>query len=129
MSKYDNISVLVVDDHMTMVKIIINLLKTIGFKDISYALNGNEALKEIKNKKFDLILSDWNMPEMDGLAFLKEVRSSEGYLKTIPFIMVTAESKPQNIIEAKKSGISNYIVKPFNATTLKQKIDSVLGIF
>jgi len=69
------------------------------------------------------------MPEMDGLTLLKKVRSSEGYLKTIPFIIVTAESKPANILEAKKAGVNNYIIKPFNAATLKKKIDAVLGVF
>ena len=129
MLKYDSLSVLVVDDHLTMVKIVINLLNGIGFKKITYALNGVEALEKISEQKFDIIVSDWNMPEMDGLTLLKKVRSSEGYLKTIPFIIVTAESKPANILEAKKAGVNNYIIKPFNAATLKKKIDAVLGVF
>lgn len=120
--------VLVVDDYQTMVRIIKNLLKQLGFENVDEAADGREALGKIKSKKYGLVISDWNMEPMTGYELLREVRSDEA-LKATPFIMVTAESKTENVIAAKKAGVNNYIVKPFNAQTLKMKIASVLGDF
>ena len=116
--------VLVVDDYNTMIRIIRNLLKQIGFQDIDDAADGSAALAKMREKKYGLVISDWNMEPMTGYELLKEVRADPSLAKT-PFIMVTAESKTENVIAAKKAGVSNYIVKPFNAQTLKSKIDAV----
>ncbi len=118
--------VLVVDDYKTMVRIIRNLLKQLGFSEIDDASDGTDAFAKMKAKKYGLVISDWNMEPMTGYELLKEVRSDEALSKT-PFIMVTAESKTENVIAAKKAGVNNYIVKPFNAQTLKSKIDAVFG--
>lgn len=118
--------VLVVDDYKTMVRIIRNLLKQLGFDDVDDAADGAEAYQKMESRKYGLVISDWNMPEMTGYELLKQVRGTDGMSKT-PFIMVTAESKTENVIAAKKAGVNNYIVKPFNAQTLKGKIDSVFG--
>ncbi len=123
-----NAPVLVVDDYQTMVRIIRNLLKQLGFENVDEAADGREALEKMKAKKYGLVISDWNMEPMTGYELLREVRSDE-ILKPTPFIMVTAESKTENVIAAKKAGVNNYIVKPFNAQTLKAKIASVLGDF
>jgi two-component system, chemotaxis family, chemotaxis protein CheY len=120
--------VLVVDDYQTMIRIIRNLLKQLGFDNIDEAADGQEALAKMRGKKYGLVISDWNMEPMTGYELLREVRSDE-ILKPTPFIMVTAESKTENVIAAKKAGVNNYIVKPFNAQTLKAKIASVLGDF
>jgi two-component system, chemotaxis family, chemotaxis protein CheY len=116
--------ILVVDDYNTMIRIIRNLLKQIGFEDIDDATDGSAALAKLRGKKYGLVISDWNMEPMTGYELLKEVRSDPN-LSTMPFIMVTAESKTENVIAAKKAGVSNYIVKPFNAQTLKTKIEAV----
>jgi two-component system chemotaxis response regulator CheY len=116
--------VLVVDDYNTMIRIIRNLLKQIGFSDIDDAADGSAALARMREKKYGLVISDWNMEPMTGYELLKEVRADPGLNKT-PFIMVTAESKTENVIAAKKAGVNNYIVKPFNAQTLKTKIDAI----
>ena len=116
--------VLVVDDYNTMIRIIRNLLKQIGFADIDDAADGSAALARMREKKYGLVISDWNMEPMTGYELLKEVRADPGLSKT-PFIMVTAESKTENVIAAKKAGVNNYIVKPFNAATLKTKIEAV----
>ncbi|MBV6656746.1 MAG: response regulator [Devosiaceae bacterium] len=121
-----SIPVLVVDDYKTMVRIIRNLLKQLGFSDIDDAKDGEEALEKMKVRKYGLVISDWNMEPMTGYELLKSVRSDDGLQRT-PFIMVTAESKTENVIAAKKAGVNNYIVKPFNAATLKSKIDAVFG--
>jgi len=118
--------VLVVDDYNTMIRIIRNLLKQIGFSDIDDAADGSAALARMREKKYGLVMSDWNMAPMTGYALLKEVRADPGVSKT-PFIMVRAESKTENVIAAKKAGVSNYIVKPFNAATLKTKMEAVFG--
>ncbi len=123
-----NINVLIVDDYKTMLRIVRSLLTQIGFNNIDEAPNGAVALAKLKEKKYELIISDWNMEPMTGLELLKSVRADEA-LKTIPFIMVTAESKTDNVIAAKQAGVNNYIVKPFNAETLKAKLVSVLGAF
>lgn len=122
------LKVLIVDDYKTMLKIIGNLLKQLGFVHIEEALDGGAALEKLKQEKFDLVISDWNMEPMNGLDLLKHVRNDD-QLKDLPFIMVTAESKVENVVIAKQAGVSNYIVKPFNAQTLKTKLVSVLGQF
>ena len=119
-----SMSVLVVDDYNTMIRIIRNLLKQIGFEDIDDAADGSAALARMREKKYGLVISDWNMEPMTGYELLKEVRADPALSKT-PFIMVTAESKTENVIAAKKAGVNNYIVKPFNAATLKTKIEAV----
>ena len=118
--------VLVVDDYNTMIRIIRNLLKQLGFEDIDDASDGSAALNKLREKKYGLVISDWNMEPMTGYELLKEVRADPGLNKT-PFIMVTAESKTENVIAAKKAGVNNYIVKPFNAQTLKTKIEAVFA--
>ena len=116
--------VLVVDDYNTMIRIIRNLLKQLGFQDIDDASDGSAALEKMRLRKYGLVISDWNMEPMTGYELLQEVRA-DPHLTETPFIMVTAESKTENVIAAKKAGVSNYIVKPFNAETLKNKINSV----
>jgi len=123
-----SLSILIVDDYKTMLRIIRNLLKQLGFHNVDEATDGAEALYKLRSKNYDLVISDWNMEPMTGYELLKEVRSDD-MLKAIPFIMVTAESKTDNVIAAKKDGVNNYIVKPFNAATLKSKLTSVLGEF
>lgn len=123
-----SLSILIVDDYKTMLRIIRNLLKQLGFHNVDEATDGAEALNKLRGKSYDLVISDWNMEPMTGYELLKEVRSDD-MLKALPFIMVTAESKTDNVIAAKKAGVNNYIVKPFNAATLKSKLSSVLGEF
>lgn len=120
-----NIKVLIVDDYSTMLRIIRNLLNQIGFKDIDEAADGTQALEKFKQADYGLVISDWNMEPMSGYDFLKGVRAG-AHNSNVPFIMITAESKTENVIKAKQAGVSNYIVKPFNAETLKGKIESVL---
>jgi two-component system chemotaxis response regulator CheY len=116
--------ILVVDDYQTMVRIIRNLLKQLGFEDVDEASDGSEALNKMRERRYGLIISDWNMAPMTGYELLKQVRADRD-LHSTPFIMVTAESKTENVIAAKRAGVNNYIVKPFNAQTLKAKIDAV----
>ncbi len=119
-------NVLIVDDYKTMLRIVRNLLKQIEFNNVDEASDGSEALSKLRAGNFGLVISDWNMAPMTGLQLLQEVRA-DAKLKTLPFIMITAESKSENVVAAKQAGVSNYIVKPFNAETLKGKIDKVLG--
>ena len=123
-----NMPVLIVDDYSTMLRILRNLLKQLNFTNIDEATDGVDALQKLKTKKYGLVISDWNMEPMSGFELLKKVRADDE-LKALPFIMVTAESKTDNVVAAKQAGVSNYIVKPFNADTLKTKISSVLGAF
>lgn len=118
--------ILVVDDYGTMVRIIKNLLKQIGYENVDDAANGEAALEKIKTKRYGLVISDWNMEPMTGFELLQRVRADSTNAET-PFIMVTAESKTDNVLAARKAGVNNYIVKPFNAQTLKLKIDQVLS--
>jgi len=118
--------VLVVDDFSTMVRIIRNLLRQLGFSDIDDAQDGAAALAKMRAKHYGLVISDWNMEPMTGFDLLRQVRSDPG-LEQTPFIMVTAESKTDNVVAAKKAGANNYIVKPFNAQTLKAKIEAVFA--
>jgi two-component system chemotaxis response regulator CheY len=121
-----NTKVLVVDDYATMRRILHSLLLQIGFKHIDDAGDGGAALAKLRDGCFGLVISDWNMAPMSGLQLLQEVRA-DSQLRDVPFIMVTAESKTENVAAAKEAGVSNYIVKPFNADTLKKKIEAVLG--
>ncbi|MGF1606690.1 MAG: response regulator [Rhodothalassiaceae bacterium] len=120
--------ILIVDDYKTMLRIVRNLLKQLGFDNVDEATDGSMALEKLRSKSYGLVISDWNMEPMTGYELLKEVRA-DGQLKNTPFIMVTAESKTDNVVAAKKAGVNNYIVKPFNAATLKQKLQAVLGDF
>jgi len=119
------IKVLVVDDFATMRKVIINLLKQAGYENITEAEDGLTAMRVLKSQKIDLIISDWNMPNMDGLALLKAVRADNEISKT-PFLMVTAEALQGSVVEAVKAGVSNYIVKPFTAEVLSEKIKKII---
>ena len=123
-----DMAILVVDDYKKMLRIIRNLLKQLDFNSVDEATDGSEALKKLREKDYGLVISDWNMEPMTGLQLARELRSDKK-LKKLPFIMVTAESKTDNVVAAKEAGVSNYIVKPFNAETLKQKLTSVLGDF
>lgn len=123
-----DMNVLIVDDYKTMLRIVGSLLKQIGFKNVFEATDGSMALTMLREKDYGLVISDWNMEPMTGLQLLKEVRA-DAKLKALPFIMVTAESKTENVVAAKQAGVNNYIVKPFNAETLKGKIVTVLGQF
>jgi two-component system chemotaxis response regulator CheY len=118
--------VLIVDDYKTMIRIIRNLLKQLGFANVDEAGDGSAALELMRQKDYGLVISDWNMEPMTGYELLREVRADDRLSRT-PFIMVTAESKTDNVVAAKKAGVNNYIVKPFNAATLKAKIDAVFG--
>src|SRR3954466_13694346 len=118
--------ILVVDDYNTMIRIIRNLLKQLGFENVDDASDGSAALAKMQGKKYGLGSSAWDMEPMTGYDLLREVRASPDLSKT-PFIMITAESKTENVIAAKKAGVSNYIVKPFNAATLKTKMEAVFG--
>jgi len=119
-----NIRILVVDDFSTMRRIVRNLLRELGFNNIEEAENGQEALHKLRAKPFDFVVSDWNMPVMQGIDLLREIRS-DPRLKAIPVLMVTAEAKRDNILEAAKAGVNGYIVKPFTAETLKEKLDAI----
>jgi len=119
--------VLVVDDYKTMIRIIRNLLKQLGFANVDEARDGTSALSMMREKDYGLIISDWNMEPMTGYELLREVRADDRLSRT-PFIILTAESKTDNVIAAKKAGVNNYIVKPFNAATLKSKIDAIFGV-
>ncbi len=128
MSVDKNMPILIIDDYKTMLRIIKNLLKQIGFNNVDEATDGQAALLKLKDKKYGMIISDWNMEPMSGYELLKVVRSTEA-MKSTPFIMITAESKTENVIAAKQAGVNNYIVKPFNAATLKSKMTAVIGEF
>jgi two-component system chemotaxis response regulator CheY len=121
-----SMKVLVVDDYKTMIRIIRNLLKQLGFANVDEASDGSAALNMMRQNEYGLVISDWNMEPMTGYELLREVRADDRLSRT-PFIMVTAESKTDNVVAAKKAGVNNYIVKPFNAATLKAKIDAVFG--
>ena len=124
-----DINILIVDDYNTMLRIIKNLLKQIGFNNVDEATDGQMAFDKVNGggKKYDLIISDWNMEPMTGIDLLKMIRGSDKDFKDTPFIMITAESKTENVVAAKQAGVNNYIVKPFNAETLNSKMTSVLG--
>lgn len=121
-----NLKILAVDDSPTMRRIIVNTLKRAGFEDVTEASDGKDALAKLKLETFNFVITDWNMPEMDGLAFVSQLRTMEQY-KTLPVLMVTTRSVKDDIVEAMKAGVNNYIVKPFTPDTLKAKIEQVLG--
>ena len=120
-----NIKILIVDDFSTMRRIVKNLLRQLGFNNIQEADDGTTALEQLKTDPVDLIISDWNMPKMTGLDLLKAI-GGDDKLKKIPVLMVTAEARKENIVEAVQAGVNNYIVKPFTAETLKEKMEKVL---
>ncbi len=120
-----NLKILAVDDSPTMRRIIINTLKRAGFNDVSEATDGKDALAKLKTDKFNFVITDWNMPEMDGLTFVTTMRS-DPELQGMPVLMVTTRSVKEDIIEAMKAGVNNYIVKPFTPETLADKINKVL---
>ncbi len=115
---------LVVDDFSTMRRIVRNLLKELGFTNVDEAEDGAVALAKLREGNFEFVVSDWNMPNMDGLTLLQNVRA-DARLKTLPFLMVTAEAKKENIIAAAQAGASGYVVKPFTAATLQEKLDKI----
>ncbi|WP_457600357.1 chemotaxis response regulator CheY [Hydrogenivirga sp.] len=119
-----DIRILVVDDMSTMRRIIRTILNQLGYSNIEEAENGKQALAKLKKEKFDFVVTDWNMPEMDGLSLVKAIRSDDE-LKHIPVLMVTAEAKKENVMEALKAGVNNYIVKPFTPEVLKEKMEKV----
>ena len=121
-----DLKILAVDDSPTMRRIIINTLKRAGYGDVMEATDGKDALAKLKVEKFNFVITDWNMPEMDGLTFVTKMRSDAQY-KDIPILMVTTRSVKDDIVEALKAGVNNYIVKPFTPDTLKQKIEQVLA--
>ncbi len=123
-----NMRILVIDDAQTMRRIVINLLRQLGFTNMQEADDGTTAWERLGQEPYDLIISDWNMPKMTGIDLLRKVRADDKY-KATPFIMVTAEGKRENVIAAVQAGVSNYIVKPFNAATLKEKMVKVIGDF
>jgi two-component system, chemotaxis family, chemotaxis protein CheY len=120
-----SIRVLVVDDFATMRRILKNILKQLDFKNLVEADDGTTAWEVLEGQDIDLIISDWNMPKMSGIDLLKKVRASDKY-KTTPFLMVTAEAQKQNVIEAVQAGVSNYVVKPFTAEAIFEKLDKIL---
>jgi two-component system chemotaxis response regulator CheY len=126
MGSYAAKSVLVVDDYKITIRIVQNLLRQIGFSDVDEASNGVEALSKLRGKAYDLVISDWNMEPMSGIELLRKMRA-EPATRGTPFIMITAETKTDNVIAAKQAGANSFIVKPFNAGALSEKVASVLG--
>ena len=122
---YKDLTVLIVDDFLTMRRIVRKILRDLDFENIIEAEDGSAALDVLKTTKVDLIVSDWNMPRMTGLELLKEVRGNDS-IKDTPFLMVTAEAQKENIVEAVKARVSNYIVKPFTAATLEEKLAKIV---
>ncbi len=119
-----NMKVLVVDDMVTMRRIVKNILKQLGFGNVDEAENGQEALQKLRADTYGFVVSDWNMPVMTGIDMLRAIRADEK-LKTLPVLMVTAEAQQSNLIEAVQAGVSNYIVKPFTAETMQEKIGKI----
>ncbi len=118
------IKILVVDDFPTMRRILKNLFKQLGFDNVEEAEDGVQAYSKLKSGQFSFIVSDWNMPNMDGFELLKKVRSDDE-LRDMPFLMITAEAEKQKVIDAIKAGVNNYVVKPFTAEILKEKMDKI----
>jgi two-component system, chemotaxis family, chemotaxis protein CheY len=128
MSVDKNMPILIIDDYKTMLKIIRNLLAELGFTNVEEASDGTQALEKLRTQSFSLVISDWNMEPMTGYDLLRTVRADEK-LSRMPFIMVTAEAKAENVVAAKKAGVNNYIIKPFTAATLRSKLSAVVGEF
>ena len=122
----NSMNILVVDDFSTMRRIIKNLLHDLGYQNVSEADDGNTALPMLRTGKFDFLITDWNMPGMPGLELLKQVRA-DSTLGKMPVLMLTAEAKREQIVEAAQAGVSGYVIKPFTAVTLKEKIDKILA--
>lgn len=120
-----NMKILVVDDFSTMRRIIRNILKEIGYSNVDEADDGSTALEKLKSAKFDFVVTDWNMPIMPGIELLKTIRQ-DPVLKSIPVLMVTAEAQKENVVLAVQAGVNNYIVKPFTAVALKERIDLII---
>ena len=120
-----NMKILVVDDFSTMRRIIRNILREIGYNNVDEADDGSTALEKLKSAKFDFVVTDWNMPNMPGIELLKAIRQDE-VLKDTPVLMVTAEAAKENVVTAVAAGVNNYIVKPFTAAALKDRIDIIL---
>lgn len=123
-----NKPILIVDDYRTMLRIISGLLSKLGFTQIDQATDGTDAYEKLRAKPYSFVISDWNMEPMSGFELLKKVRADE-QLKNLPFIMVTAEAKSENVVAARKAGVNNYIIKPFSGEILKAKLKSVIGDF
>ncbi|NLF25773.1 MAG: response regulator [Deltaproteobacteria bacterium] len=121
------LNVLVVDDFSTMRRIVKNCLRQLGFENITEAEDGEAALAKLRGGPFQLIISDWNMPKMMGIDLLRAVRADEK-LKDIPFLMVTAEAQKENVIEAAKAGVSNYIIKPFTPDQVQSKLEAIFKV-
>ena len=121
-----NMQVLVVDDYKAMTRIIRNLMNELDFKNVDEATCGPSALELIRSKSYGLVLSDWNMAPMTGFELLQHVRA-DARTRSLPFVMVTAEAKAENVVAARKAGVNNYIIKPFGLAVLRQKLSSVLG--
>jgi len=121
---YEDKHILIVDDLPMMRSLMRDQLRRIGFKHVVEAECGQSAIRRMEHRKFDLVIADWNMPEMDGLELLKVIRAADDW-KDTPFVMVTAEAKRAKVIEAVEAGVDNYIVKPFSASTLEEKIQKV----
>jgi two-component system chemotaxis response regulator CheY len=121
-----SMTVLVVDDFATMRRILKNIFRQLGFENVIEADDGTTAFEALKKNEIDLIVSDWNMPKMTGLELLKTVRASDEY-KDIPFLMVTAEAQKQNVLDAVQAGVSNYVVKPFTAEQISDKLEKIFG--
>lgn len=119
-----NMSILVVDDFPTMRRIVRSLLKELGFTNVEEAEDGQDALNKLKGGGFEFVVSDWNMPNLDGLEMLKQIRADDD-LKALPVLMVTAEAKKENIIAAAQAGASGYVVKPFTSATLEEKLNKI----
>ena len=126
MTPDNDIRILIVDKNKTMLRLIRSLLNDFGYTNIDEANSGSAALEGLRDRKNNLIISDWNMEPMSGLDLLRQVRAEEEF-KQVRFIMVTAEAKIANVIAAKQAGVNNYIVKPFNAATLRAKVDAVMA--
>lgn len=122
----EDLKILAVDDSPTMRRIIINTLKRAGYKDVIEANDGKDALAKMKVENVNFVITDWNMPEMDGLTLVTNLRSNPEY-KEVPILMVTTRSVKDDIVEALKAGVNNYIVKPFTPDTLKEKIEQILA--
>ncbi|GAB4387945.1 MAG: chemotaxis response regulator CheY [Thermodesulfovibrionales bacterium] len=120
-----NMKILVVDDFSTMRRIVKNILKQLGFENIEEAEDGGQAYQKVKEGGFGFVITDWNMPNVDGLAFLQSVRNDPQY-KDLPVLMVTAEAEKEKVVTAVQAGVDNYIVKPFTAEVLKEKMDKIL---
>lgn len=121
-----NMKILVVDDFSTMRRIVKNILKQLGYENVDESENGADAYDKVKANQYAFVITDWNMPVMDGLGFLKKVRT-DPELKNLPILMVTAEAEKEKVVAAIQAGVNNYIVKPFTAATLKEKMDRIFA--